>query len=214
MSPPVLLALMLNAVRNTCLKKTFQTLVYMPHFVSWVVVAGLVFSLVDFESGAVTNLIRFLTGKKVDVLSSPSAFLSMLVITDIWKETGWGAIIYLAALSGISAEYYEAAKIDGASIFQQFFYITLRMLMPTVNVMLILRIGGMVSGGFDQIYNLYNEQVYNVADVLDTFTYRYGIGNGLFSLGTAVSIFANIINVTIMLTANKIIKLCGGEGLY
>lgn len=211
---PIILAIMLNAVRNNAMKRVFQTLVYMPHFVSWVVVAGLVFSLVDIDSGAVASLLRMITGKDVDVLSNWSAFRAMLVITDIWKETGWGAIIYLAALAGISTEYYEAARIDGANVIQQLRHITLPQLLPTINIMFILRLGGMVSGGFDQVYNLYNETVYQVADVLDTFTYRYGINDLNYEIGTAVSIFANLINITIMLAANKIIKLFGGEGLY
>lgn len=211
---PILLALMLNAVRQKTVKKFFQTVVYMPHFVSWVVVAGIVFSLADIDAGAVTGILRLLTGKEINILNNWTAFRAMLVITDIWKEAGWGAIIYLAALAGISSEYYEAARIDGANVLQQFWYITLRMLMPTINVMLILRMGGMVAGGFDQIYNLYNETVYEVADVLDTFTYRYGISDLNYEMGTAVSIFTNIINVTIMLVVNRIVKWCGGEGLY
>lgn len=211
---PIILALMLNTVRNKTTKKVVQTVVYMPHFVSWVIIAEIVFSLTDIDHGVVTKFLYAITGEKINVLDDWNAFRAMLIISDIWKEAGWGAIIYLAALAGISSEYYEAAQIDGANILQQFWYITLRMLMPTINVMLILRMGGMVSGGFDQIYNLYNETVYEVADVLDTFTYRYGINDLNYEIGTAVSIFANIINITIMLLANKIVKLFGGEGLY
>ena len=152
--------------------------------------------------------------KDFDILADKGGFLTILILSDIWKAAGWSAIIYLAALTSISGEYYEAAKVDGASNLRMFFSITLPLLMPTVSIMLILRVGGLISGGFDQIYNLYNEQVYDVADVLDTFSYRFGIGDGNFELGTAVGLFANVINIVLLLTANKITTLIGGEPLY
>ena len=196
---------MINAVKNKAFKNTIQTVVYLPHFVSWVVVSGLIFSLLDETSG---SLYRLLTsfGMNVDVFNNGTQFLTMIVISDIWKEVGWGAIIYLAALSGISSDYYEAAQLDGANKIQQFFYVTLPQLMPTISIMLILRVGGLIGGGFDQIYNLYNTQVYDVADVLDTFIYRYGIGNGQFALGTAIGLFQNVINIVLLLSANGIVE--------
>jgi putative aldouronate transport system permease protein len=119
---------------------------------------------------------------------------------------GWGAIIYLAALSGINADLYEASEIDGANKLKQFFHITLPQLMPTISIMLILRVGGLIGGGFDQIYNLYNTTVYDVADVLDTFIYRNGISNSQFSLGTAVGLFENLANIFLLLFANKVVS--------
>lgn len=210
---PILLAIMLNAVRNKQLKNVIQTIVYLPHFVSWVVISGLLFSLFDTTSGALTIVLESL-GFEVDVFGDGDQFIAMLVLSDIWKEVGWGAIIYLAALSGISPEYYEAARLDGASTVKQFWYITLPMLFPTISIMLIMRVGGLIGGGFDQIYNLYNTRVDEVAEVLDTFIYKYGIGEGMFSLGTAVGLFTNVINVALLLMTNKIVKLLGGGGLY
>ena len=145
-------------------------------------------------------------GMKVDVFNDGAQFLTLLVVSDIWKEVGWGAIIYLAALSAISSDYYEAAQLDGANKIQQFFHVTLPQLMPTISIMIILRVGGLIGGGFDQIYNLYNTQLYAVADVLDTFVYRFGIGDGQFALGTAIGLFQNIINIVLLLSANSIVE--------
>lgn len=210
---PILLAVMLNAVKFKGLKNTLQTIVYLPHFVSWVVVSGLLFSLLDGRSAPIYLLLSAM-GLRPNIFGDGAQFIAMLVISDIWKEVGWGAIIYLAALSGISPEYYEAARLDGASSVKQFWFITLPMLLPTITIMLILRVGGLIGGGFDQIYNLYNKQVENVADVLDTFLYRYGIGDGQFSLATATGLFTNVINIILLVSANLITKLIGGESLY
>ena len=136
----------------------------------------------------------------------------MLIVSDIWKEVGWGAIIYLAALSGISADLYEASELDGANAIQQFFSVTLPQILPTISIMLILRVGGLIGGGFDQIYNLYNSTVYEYADVLDTFIYRYGIGDGEFEVGTAVGLFSNVINIALLLGANKIVEIINKAG--
>ena len=210
---PIVLAVMINSVETSYIKRPLQTILYLPHFVSWVIVAGIVFSLLD-ENGFLYQMLEKFGVKDFDILADKAGFLAILILSDIWKEAGWSAIIYLAALTSISGEYYEAAKVDGASNLRMFFSITLPLLMPTVSIMLILRVGGLISGGFDQIYNLYNEQVYDVADVLDTFSYRFGIGDGNFELGTAVGLFANVINIVLLLTANKITTLIGGEPLY
>ena len=201
----IILAVMLNAVKNKFFKNTLQTFVYLPHFVSWVVVSGLIFSLLDEKSGSIFNLFKSM-GIELNVFTDGNQFLSLLVVSDIWKEVGWGAIIYLAALSGINADLYEAAEIDGANKFHQFFHITLPQLMPTISIMLILRVGGLIGGGFDQIFNLYNTTVYPVADVLDTFIYRNGIRNSQFALGTAVGLFENIANIVLLLSANRIVS--------
>lgn len=210
---PIVLAVMINSIRSPYIKRPVQTILYLPHFVSWVIVAGILFSLLD-EDGVVYRVLEIFGVKKFDILADGGGFLTILVLSDIWKEAGWGAIIYLAALTSISGEYYEAAKVDGASDLRMFVSITLPLLMPTISVMLILRVGGLVSGGFDQIYNLYNEQVYDVADVLDTFSYRFGIGEGYFEMGTAVGLIANVINIFLLIIANWLIKIMGGEPLY
>ena len=210
---PIVLAVMINSIRSPYIKRPVQTILYLPHFVSWVIVAGILFSLLD-EDGVVYRVLEIFGVEKFDILADGGGFLTILVLSDIWKEAGWGAIIYLAALTSISGEYYEAAKVDGASDLRMFVSITLPLLMPTISVMLILRVGGLVSGGFDQIYNLYNEQVYDVADVLDTFSYRFGIGEGYFEMGTAVGLIANVINIFLLIIANWLIKIMGGEPLY
>lgn len=210
---PIVLAVMINSIRSPYIKRPVQTILYLPHFVSWVIVAGILFSLLD-EDGVVYRVLEIFGVEKFDILADGGGFLTILVLSDIWKEAGWGAIIYLAALTSISGEYYEAAKVDGASDLRMFVSITLPLLMPTISVMLILRVGGLVSGGFDQIYNLYNEQVHDVADVLDTFSYRFGIGEGYFEMGTAVGLIANVINIFLLIIANWLIKIMGGEPLY
>lgn len=210
---PIVLAVMINSIRSPYIKRPVQTILYLPHFVSWVIVAGILFSLLD-EDGVVYRVLEIFGVEKFDILADGGGFLTILVLSDIWKEAGWGAIIYLAALTSISGEYYEAAKVDGASDLRMFISITLPLLMPTISVMLILRVGGLVSGGFDQIYNLYNEQVHDVADVLDTFSYRFGIGEGYFEMGTAVGLIANVINIFLLIIANWLIKIMGGEPLY
>ena len=210
---PIILAVMINYIQRTAIKRTVQTILYLPHFVSWVVIAGLVFSLLD-EGGFIFQILEKAGMGDLNVLADDGAFLGIIIITDIWKEAGWSAIIYLAALLSISTEYYEAARVDGASDFRMFWSITLPLLVPTISIMLILRIGGMVSGDLDQIYNLYNEQVYDVADNLATFSYRYGIGGGNFEIGTAIGLFANIINIILLVLANKITEKMGGEALY
>ncbi len=201
----IILAIMINALHNKIFKNTVQTIVYLPHFVSWVVVAGIIFSLFDDRNGVLYHF--FSLFGEVNVFSNGPQFIALLIVSDIWKEVGWGAIIYLAALSGVSADLYEASSLDGANSVQQLFHVTLPQILPTVSIMLILRVGGLIGGGFDQIYNLYNTTVYEWADVLDTFIYRYGIGDGQFEIGTAVGLFTNVINIVLLLAANKVVEL-------
>ena len=206
----IILAIMINAVKNKIFKNTVQTLVYLPHFVSWVVVAGIIFALFDERSG---SLYRLLSGViDLNIFGDGKQFVTMLVVSDVWKEVGWGAIIYLAALSGVSEDLYEASELDGANKVQQLFNVTIPQILPTISIMLILRVGGLIGGGFDQIYNLYNSTVYEYADVLDTFIYRYGIGDGEFEVGTAVGLFSNVINIALLLGANKIVEVINKVG--
>ena len=206
----IVLAIMINAVKNKIFKNIVQTLVYLPHFVSWVVVAGIIFALFDERSG---SLYRLLSGViDLNIFGDGKQFVTMLVVSDIWKEVGWGAIIYLAALSGVSEDLYEASELDGANKIQQLFNVTIPQILPTISIMLILRVGGLIGGGFDQIYNLYNPTIYEYADVLDTFIYRYGIGDGEFEVGTAVGLFSNIINIALLLGTNKVVEVINKVG--
>ena len=206
----ILLAIMINAVKNKIFKNTVQTLVYLPQFVSWVVVAGIIFALFDERSGSLYKLLSGVVD--LNIFGDGKQFVTMLVVSDIWKEVGWGAIIYLAALSGVSEDLYEASELDGANKIQQLFNVTIPQILPTISIMLILRVGGLIGGGFDQIYNLYNSTVYEYADVLDTFIYRYGIGDGEFEVGTAVGLFSNVINIALLLGANKIVEIINKAG--
>ena len=200
----IILAVQINAIRSKVYKTFVQTCVYLPHFVSWVVVAGLIFSLFDESSGPIYNFLLSL-GIKTNVFGDGNQFVALLVLSDLWKEVGWGTIIYLAALSNISTEYYEAADVDGANIVQQFFHITLPELLPTMSIVLLLRVGSLIGGGFDQIYNLYNSQVYDKGDVIDTYLYRIGIGDGNFALGTAAGLFESLANLVLLIGAGVVI---------
>lgn len=210
---PIILAVMLNAVGRKSVRGPIQTVLYLPHFISWVVVSGIIFSLLE-SNGIFYSFLNLIGINNYDVLVDGNGALLLVILSDIWKEVGWGSIIYLAAISGINPEMYEASEIDGANKIQQFFYITIPSIAPTIGIMFILQVGSLVGGNFDQIYNLYNELIYNKIDVIDTFLYRYGISNGRFSEGTAIGLFINLMNAILLLTANKITKKFTGEGMY
>lgn len=211
---PIMLAVMVNAIRRKLVKSATQTILYLPHFMSWVIVANMVFSLLD-TNGPLTVVLNALGGNG-NYMADGSVALLIIVLSDLWKEVGWGAIIYLAALSTISPEYYEAAKVDGASTVKQFWAITLPMLMPTISIMLILRAGSLIGGGFDQIYSLFkdNVEVENTTEILDTYIYKF-IGKGVqYGVATAVGLFVNISNLFLLVLTNFSVKMMGGELLY
>ncbi len=210
---PIILALLLNEIYSTKLKRVLQTVMYLPHFISWVVISGIIFILFS-QNGPVNNLLEAMHIGKVNFLTNPSTFRPMIIVSDIWKECGWGTIIYLASITGISPEYYEAAMIDGASRFQQITKITLPCILPTVVVMLVLRVGGITNAGFEQIFNLYNEAVYKTGDIIQTYNYRIGLADGDYSMGTAVGLLLNLINCALMLATNYISNKLTGMGLY
>ena len=199
-------ALLLNEIRQVRLKKAAQTISYLPHFISWVVAGGLISSMFSLN-GPVNALIKALGGKPEIWLSKQGPFLIIVLLTDIWKNMGWGSIIYLAAIAGIPGEQYEAADIDGASRFQQAKYITLPSILPVVLTMFILRVGGIMNAGFDQIFNLYSPIVYDVADIIDTFSYRVGLIDRNFSYSTAIGLFKNVLGFVLMLSVNQLTKL-------
>ena len=202
----VFYALLLNEIRQVRLKKAAQTISYLPHFISWVVAGGLISSMFSLN-GPVNALIKALGGKPEIWLSKQGPFLIIVLLTDIWKNMGWGSIIYLAAIAGIPGEQYEAADIDGASRFQQARYITLPSILPVVLTMFILRVGGIMNAGFDQIFNLYSPIVYDVADIIDTFSYRVGLIDRNFSYSTAIGLFKNVLGFVLMLSVNQLTKL-------
>ena len=211
---PIILALLLNEMRGTKFKRIYQTVFTFPHFLSWVVGAGIVVNLLS-ESGAINQLLTLFGMQKISILTNPSAFRPMLYISNIWKEGGWSAIIYLAAITSINPELYEAAYVDGAGRFQRMLHITLPSIRGTIGVLLILAIANVANAGFDQIFNLYNALVYDVADILDTYIYRRTFISGMsFSSSAAQGIFKSVINLILLVTANTVTKKLNGQGIY
>lgn len=210
---PVLLALLLNEVKSSKVKRTVQTITYMPHFVATVIVCGMIVSFTQ-SSGLFNDIIAFFGGKRTNLLIQEKYFYPIYIISGIWQNVGWNSIIYLAALSGIDQEQYEAAKVDGANRLQQLWYITLPGLIPTISMLLIMRMGGLLSVGFEKILLLYQPATYEVADVISTYSYRRGLVENNYSYSTAVGLFNSVINVILMTTANKLSKKLGQSGLY
>jgi len=200
---PILLALLLNEIRSSGYKKLIQTISYLPHFVSTVVIAGLVLQFVS-KNGLINNVIALFGGERISFMLNPRYFRTIYLASDIWQGVGWGSIIYLAALSGISQELYEAATIDGAGRFRQMVHVTLPGIAPTIIILLILKIGNMMNLGFEKIILLYNEAVYETADVISSFIYRRGILEANYSYSTAVGLFNSLINFTLIVSANAI----------
>lgn len=211
---PIILALMMNEMRNMKFKKVSQTLLYLPHFISWVVMAGLIMNMLDPTTGLVTAILKFFTGKDLQVLTDKSLFVPMLIITDIYKGMGWGTIIYFAALSGVDPQLYEAAEIDGARKWKQLLHITLPSITPTIVIMLILNCNNIVNAGFDQIFMLYSALVYDVADIIDTYVYRIGIQKADYSFSTAAGMFKSVIALVMILIVNTVAKKTGNEGIW
>ncbi len=200
---PITFALLLNEARNTAFKKLVQTFVYLPHFLSWVIVGGLFLDLLS-DDGLVNQLIRALGMDSIPFLVSNDWFKFTLISTDIWKGFGWGAILYLAALSGINPELYEAAVIDGAGRFQRVVHITLPGISSTIVLLAALSLGGILNAGFDQVLILYNPAVYSSGDVLDTFIFRQGLTEMQFSLATAVGLMKSVIGFGLILLSNRL----------
>ncbi|WP_213531915.1 ABC transporter permease, partial [Paenibacillus cisolokensis] len=211
---PLIVALLLNEVRLAVFKKTVQTVIYLPHFISWVILGGLMVNLLTIDNGVVNNVIRALGGTPVGFMSDESVFRQTLVFSMIWKEFGWNSIIYMAALAGVSPHLYEAAMIDGANRWRRMLHITLPCIRNTIIILLILRLGGIMEAGFEQIFVLYHPGVYSVADIIDTYVYRTGLSEGRFSLAAAVGLFKSMINFALLLIANKLARMMGEQGVY
>ena len=213
---PIILALMLNEVSHIRFKKTVQTITYLPHFLSWVVLAGMFQQLLSPNNGAVNSLLKQFFGVQESIyfLGNNKYFRGTLIVTDIWKNVGWSSILYLATISGIDPSLYEAATVDGASRWQCTRYITLPSLVSTIVIMLILSIGSIMDAGFDQVFNLYNSAVYQTGDIIDTYVYRYGLGDMKYSLATAVGLFKNVIAFVLVVGTNLITRKISGEGIW
>lgn len=211
---PILLALLLNELRSEKYKRVIQTISYLPHFLSWVVLAGIFLQFLSPSSGPVNILLTKIGLQPIYFLGQPSTFVPTIIATGIWQSIGWGSIIYLAAISGISPELYESALLDGANRLQRIWYITLPSIAPTIVVLFILNMGSILNGGFDQIFNLYNDAVMSVADILDTYVYRRGLTGLQYSYAAAVGLFKNGIGFLFVFATNLFARKLGDASLW
>lgn len=211
---PIIVAIMLNEIRNMVFKRTVQTIIYLPHFISWVIVSGLFFNLLTVNGGIVNAVIAKLGGEPIAFFVNPKYFRSLLVVTAGWKEVGWSTIIYLAAITGIDPQLYEAATIDGAGKFKQVLHVTIPGMAPTIVLMFILRIGSLLEAGTEQILVMYNSVVYPVADVIGTYVYRVGLGMSDYSFTTAVGLFNSVIAFTLVVSGNYICRKLLGRSIW
>jgi len=210
---PIALAVLLNEVRLRWFKRSIQTLVYLPHFLSWVVIFGLFYSLLG-TYGVVNQMLEWFGVGPVRFFSDESIFRPLLVVSEGWKEVGWSAIIFLAAITSIDPQLYEAAVMDGANRFKRMIYITLPGILPVIVLMFILRVGNILNAGFEQILAMYNPAVYRVADVIQTYVYRVSLGQMDFSLGTALGLFESVIAFAIIVGANAVCRKTLGRSLW
>lgn len=199
---PIIFALMIDQLTGLKFKKTIQTVSYFPHFLSWVIVASLIQMLFSPTIGIVNQIRETIGLNKVSYLMQPKAFLSILVLSDIWKEIGWGSIIYLSAIAGVDPNLYEAAGMDGASRLQKVWHITLPGITSVIGVMLILRVGAIMNAGFDQVFLLMTTPVQSVADIIDTYVFREGISGMKYGFSTAVNLFKSMIGLVLILASN------------
>jgi len=210
---PIAFAILLNEVRSLRFQKGLQLVVYLPHFLSWAIVAG-IFVVLLGSTGAVNAILVSLGFEKERFLMDNTIFRQVLVFSDGWKEVGWSSIIYFAAISGLDQECYEAGRVDGANRFQQVRYITLPGLAPTIILMLIIRVGNIMEAGFSQILVMYNPTVYETADIIGTYVYRVSLGKLNFSTGTAVGLFNSLIALFLVVSANSIAKRMTGKSIW
>jgi putative aldouronate transport system permease protein len=211
---PIILALLLNEIRNMTYQRITQTVIYLPHFISWVVIGGILVNFLSPSWGIVNIFLKQLGIEPVFFLADNNYFRPLVILSSIWKESGWGSIIYLAAITGINTELYEAASIDGASRMQKIRNITIPGIKSTIVVLLILRLGQIMGNGFEQIFVLQNPMNLQVSEVFETYAYRVGILGGRFSFGTTVGLFTSVIGLIFLLASNKIAKLLKEEGIW
>lgn len=211
---PIILAIFLNEVKSKGFKKISQSIMYLPHFMSWVVLGGILIDMLSPSTGVINTIIKFFGGNPIYFMGKKEWWPAMFIISGIWQGAGWGTIVYLAAITGIDPELYEAARIDGAGKLKQIWYITLPCLKSTIVVMLILRMGSMMDIGFEQVYVLMNPAVRDVAEVISTYVYRVGIEGAQYSYTTAIGLFQSVISCILVFTTNKIARKINGEGLW
>lgn len=211
---PIILALLLNEMKNITYKRTLQTIIYLPHFISWVIVITIVKGLLSESSGVVNDLIVLFGGEKINFLTSTKWFRTVLIGSQIWKEAGWGTIIYMAALAGVDVQLYEAAEIDGANRWHKMKYITFPCIVGTVAIMLIMKMGHVLNNGFEQIWLLMNSPNKEVANVLETYSYQLGLREGKYSFASAIGFFQSLVGMIMVFVSNFLSKRMGGKGLW
>lgn len=212
---PIIFAILLNEVTRKTYKKTIQTIIYLPNFISWVILGGIVKMLLAHDSGAINNLIEQLGGERIYFMLEPDYFYTILIITEIWKSTGWGTIIYTASIAGIDGNLYEAAELDGCKRFGLIWHITIPMILPIITVMLIMQISNIMNAGFDPVYNLYNPTIYEKADIIDTYAYRLFMEmRGKEEASAAVGIFKTVINFILLILGNWLTKKINGYNMF
>ena len=210
----IILAVVIFESQRNVLRKIVQTLSYLPHFLSWVIMYGILLSLLAPGDGLFNDIIKMFGGKPIDYLTSTKAFPFIVILSDAWKGMGWGAIIFIAALMGIDPALYEAAMVEGASAWQRTKYITIPSILSVIVMVILLKIGTILDAGFNQIFMLYSIPVYSVADIIDTWVYRQGLLEFKFSLATAVGIFKGVIGFLLLVFANKLTRKVADSGLF
>jgi putative aldouronate transport system permease protein len=211
---PIVVALMLNEVRREVYKRTVQSLIYLPHFMSWVIVASITHVMFTTEGGVVNEMLLALGMNKTNILQSGDHFRMLITSQVVWKETGWGTIIFLAAIAGVDPQQYEAARIDGAGRLRQMWHITLPAIRSTIVILFILRLGHFMDTGFEQIFLMLNALNRDVGEVFDTYVYTIGITQGQFSYSTAIGLFKSLVGMVLVVVANYAAKAWGEEGIY
>ncbi|HML45929.1 MAG TPA: ABC transporter permease subunit [Clostridia bacterium] len=211
---PILLSLLLNELHKKTFKRSIQSILYLPHFVSWVVIFSLLYSLFSTTAGIINRMIVSFGGSALNVLSDPSKFKGLVYLTSIWKGAGWGTIIYMAAIAGVDPQMYEAATIDGANRFQQCLHVTLPAIAFSITTMLILNAGSVLGANFDQIMNLRTDPTMRVSQIIDTYVYDMGVTKGQYGMSTAIGLFQQIINSFLLFLSNTFVKRLNGEGFF
>jgi len=211
---PIILALMLNEVRAESFKRVTQTLIYLPHFLSWVIVVSFTFLFFSFDIGILNKALSFMGFAKISILTEPQYFYGLLIGQSIWKEVGWGTIIFLAAIAGVDQQLFEAATVDGAGRLRRIWHVTLPAIRSTVVILMILKLGDMLDVGFEQILLMLNPMVQTVGEVFDTYVYQQGILSGNFSYSIAVGLFKSVAGLILVVGGNYLAKKSGEDGLY
>ncbi len=211
---PIILAILLNEVRKMSFKRTIQTVIYLPYFLSWVVIAGLVINFLSPSTGVVNMVIESMGGEPINFLANKAYFRTIIVLSDLWHGMGWNTIIFLAALTGIDPQLYEAARMDGASRLRQIVHVTLPGIKSTIVVLLLIKIGHMMDNGFEQIFLLSNPLVYEVGDVFETYVYRTGLVETRYDFSTAVGLFKSLVGLVLLLIANSLARKSGERGIF